>query len=76
MLYNKYCTFIYVYIQEVSSLRKTGFTVHVDGGTEDTDDDFAERLRAAIDEAREEIENETERFKMDLERTYKSKVNV
>lgn len=37
-------------------------------------DDFAERLQAAIDEAREELERETELHRLDVERTYKDKV--
>ena len=46
------------------------------GYDEKYDDDFAERLQAAIDEAREEIERETEQYRQDLELSYKSKVGV
>ena len=37
-------------------------------------DDFSERLQAAIDEAREELERETELHRLDIERSYKDKV--
>ena len=43
---------------------------------EETDDDFTERLQAAIDEAREEIEKETEQYRQDLEKAYKARVCV
>ena len=56
------------------TIRRTGFTTVQRDGVEETDDDFAERLQAAIDEAREEIEKETEQFKLDLEKTYKTRV--
>lgn len=61
-------------MQELLTIKRTDFTtVHRDG-VEETDDDFAERLQAAIDEAREEIEKETEQFKNDLEMNYKTRV--
>lgn len=37
-------------------------------------DDFSERVQAAIDEAREEIDRETELYRVDLERAYRDKV--
>ena len=37
-------------------------------------DDFSERVQAAIDEAREEIDRETELYRVDLEKTYRDKV--
>ncbi|XP_019855325.1 PREDICTED: lamin-A-like isoform X2 [Amphimedon queenslandica] len=61
------------YNEEIRALtiKHTGLdTVHRDG-VKETDDDFAERLQAAIDEAREEIEKETQQFKLDLEESYK-----
>ena len=58
-------------------MRRTGFGVFRDsGGIEETDDDFADRLQAAIDEARDEIEKETEQYRLDLEKTYKAKVHL
>ncbi len=44
------------------------------GDVDDTDGDFSERLQAAIDDAREEIDRETEQYKMDLEKAYRAKV--
>ena len=63
--------------QEISVLRTR--TVHKSmksTSSGEYDDDFADRLQAAIDEAREEIERETEQYRQDLERSYKSKVSV
>ena len=64
--------------QEINVLRSTrsvrsSTTLKSSG---DYDDDFADRLQAAIDEAREEIERETEQYRQDLEQSYKSKVGV
>ena len=43
---------------------------------EETDGDFSERLQAAIDDAREEIDKETEQYRTDLEKAYRAKVGV
>ena len=42
---------------------------------EETDDEFGDRLQAAIDDAREEIEKETEQYRQDLEKAYRAKVS-
>ena len=60
-------------VQEVTTLRKRTYQLE---SLESTDyaDDFADRLQAAIDEAREELERETELHRLDMERSYKDKV--
>ena len=59
----------------MTTVRRTGYSVYRDGsGVEETDDDFAERLQAAIDDAREEIEKETEQYRLDLEKAFRAKV--
>lgn len=57
-------------------LRTTTVHKSITKGGGEFDDDFAERLQAAIDEAREEIERETEQYRQDLEKSYKSKVSI
>ena len=60
--------------QELATMRKRAYTMDTSVDVTDYSDDFAERLQTAIDEAREEIERETEQYRLDLERSYKDKV--
>lgn len=66
-----------LYDEELTTVRRTGYSVYRDGsGVEETDDDFAERLQAAIDDAREEIEKETEQYRLDLEKAFRAKLEM
>lgn len=63
-----------VYEEELAALRTRSSMHQYISRSGEIDDNFAERLQAAIDEAREEIERETELFRQDLELSYKNKL--